>query len=511
MKSTKRALLTSGLCLMLTALMLVGSTFAWFTDSVVNEGNVIQSGTLDVRFTGYRWDATSKKWITNHNLGDILITEKNWEPGISNVAVVRASNLHSNLAVKVKMQINVVGCQKNLKDAIWVHITPIVTTQANVGSVVKVDELEYAGRTFLMESKEVVPMSEVGEVTGLEVPLGSEAGSKRYVYYVIEYGMYADAGNEYQDGSIDMEIGVMATQAAEEADGFGNNDYDAGATFPVSTVEDVRKAIANAKDGDVIALSDNLTVTDETVFTFTEQKALTLDLGGNTLTYQNPDGKGKLVEVSGGASLTLQNGTVTMTNPYYGLLVKEGSTLILKDLDVTSGDSCVFSHGKNTKVVVEGCTLSSVYYAVYHNGSYAPADITIRNTEIRSGGVYVSNSANREMQKLTIENSTIYGPTAVEIKHTNATITDSVLVGTSTPTGSGANNNGGCTEGYALAVTSNGETDLATGTITVTNCKFYNGTVSGEPNGYIFVYKLGEGASVTIDGESVDDYNSYDN
>ena len=48
MKSTKRALLTSGLCLMLTALMLMGSTFAWFTDSVVNEGNVIQTGKLAI-------------------------------------------------------------------------------------------------------------------------------------------------------------------------------------------------------------------------------------------------------------------------------------------------------------------------------------------------------------------------------------------------------------------------------------------------------------------------------
>lgn len=40
MKTTKRSMLVSGLCLLLTAVMLLGSTFAWFTDSVTNEGSL---------------------------------------------------------------------------------------------------------------------------------------------------------------------------------------------------------------------------------------------------------------------------------------------------------------------------------------------------------------------------------------------------------------------------------------------------------------------------------------
>ena len=51
-KNTKRSMLISGLCLLLTAvmLMLMGSTFAWFTDSVTNEGNKIEAGTLDISY-----------------------------------------------------------------------------------------------------------------------------------------------------------------------------------------------------------------------------------------------------------------------------------------------------------------------------------------------------------------------------------------------------------------------------------------------------------------------------
>ena len=53
-KTTRRALLTSMLSLLICVSMLVGSTFAWFTDSVTSANNVIKSGNLDV--TLEYWD-----------------------------------------------------------------------------------------------------------------------------------------------------------------------------------------------------------------------------------------------------------------------------------------------------------------------------------------------------------------------------------------------------------------------------------------------------------------------
>ena len=50
MKKTRKSLLFSGLALMISALLLVGTTFAWFTDSVTNKGNTIQAGNLAVTF-----------------------------------------------------------------------------------------------------------------------------------------------------------------------------------------------------------------------------------------------------------------------------------------------------------------------------------------------------------------------------------------------------------------------------------------------------------------------------
>ncbi len=48
-KSTKRALLSSVVALLLCFSMLLGTTFAWFTDSATSAGNKIQAGTLDVQ------------------------------------------------------------------------------------------------------------------------------------------------------------------------------------------------------------------------------------------------------------------------------------------------------------------------------------------------------------------------------------------------------------------------------------------------------------------------------
>ena len=46
--STKRMLIASILVLAMCFTALVGTTFAWFTDSVTSSGNKIQSGTLKV-------------------------------------------------------------------------------------------------------------------------------------------------------------------------------------------------------------------------------------------------------------------------------------------------------------------------------------------------------------------------------------------------------------------------------------------------------------------------------
>ena len=74
-KSTKRALVSSILALFLCFAMLLGTTYAWFTDSVSSDNNIIKTGTLDVIMEyadggkspeGATWNDASKEAIFEH-------------------------------------------------------------------------------------------------------------------------------------------------------------------------------------------------------------------------------------------------------------------------------------------------------------------------------------------------------------------------------------------------------------------------------------------------------------
>ena len=80
-KSTKRALLMSALALITCVSMLVGSTFAWFTDSVTSGSNIIKSGKLEIALLdaeGQSLEGEMIEWAAKdgHAQDEIL-----WEPG----------------------------------------------------------------------------------------------------------------------------------------------------------------------------------------------------------------------------------------------------------------------------------------------------------------------------------------------------------------------------------------------------------------------------------------------
>ena len=78
--STKKALIASVLSLVLCVSMLVGSTFAWFTDTATTSVNTIQAGTLKVDIvneSGTSLKGSSMSFVNSDGSADIL-----WEPGI---------------------------------------------------------------------------------------------------------------------------------------------------------------------------------------------------------------------------------------------------------------------------------------------------------------------------------------------------------------------------------------------------------------------------------------------
>ena len=80
LNSGRKTLLGSIVALFMSFMMLVGTTFAWFTDTASSNSNVIQSGTLDVEMYWAEGseDPESITWTT---ASGAIFDNQTWEPG----------------------------------------------------------------------------------------------------------------------------------------------------------------------------------------------------------------------------------------------------------------------------------------------------------------------------------------------------------------------------------------------------------------------------------------------
>lgn len=194
-KNTKRALVSSVIAMVLCLAMLVGTTFAWFTDTASTSVNTIRSGNLNVAIEMQKDDGT---WENAE--GKTLDFKKAanadekilWEPGCSyELPALRVKN-DGNLALKYKVQISgIMGDAKLNKVIDWT----------------------------------------VGDTA-----LGSEyhlKAGETSAAFVIKGRMQETAGNDYMNLSINgIAISVVATQDTVESDSYGK-DYDQLAEYPV--------------------------------------------------------------------------------------------------------------------------------------------------------------------------------------------------------------------------------------------------------------------------------------
>ena len=88
MKNKKKALLQSALSILLCCSMLIGTTFAWFTDSVTSGKNVIVAGNLDVQMY-WTEDLAGAVWYDAEDTSSVPFDYDNWEPGYTEVRYVK--------------------------------------------------------------------------------------------------------------------------------------------------------------------------------------------------------------------------------------------------------------------------------------------------------------------------------------------------------------------------------------------------------------------------------------
>ena len=136
---TKKALFISTCALLFSMLMMAGSTFAWFTDSVSTGSNKITTGSLEVKLLHTNAKVTKEEAVTQSTL---LFTDKNgetisWEPGAvayENFKVENAGDLALNyrLALDLNNANTIAGTDKSLKDVLKVKVLPRAVTASDV-------------------------------------------------------------------------------------------------------------------------------------------------------------------------------------------------------------------------------------------------------------------------------------------------------------------------------------------------------------------------------------------
>ena len=204
-KATKRALLTSITALAMCVVMLVGTTFAWFTDTATANVNKIQAGNLDVDIvdaSGNSLEGQTLYFRDKNNGTNIL-----WEPGATfNLDTFKIVN-KGNLAIKYEITVNGVTGSNKLLKAIDFTVTKNGTS---------VDLANLKG-VLLPAGKTAAAGEEVGETAAI----------------VISGTMKTSAGNEYKNLTLDgISITVKAMQASYEYDSNGNTYDDAADMTP---------------------------------------------------------------------------------------------------------------------------------------------------------------------------------------------------------------------------------------------------------------------------------------
>ena len=241
--STKRALLASIVVLCLCVSMLVGTTFAWFTDSVTSSGNVIQSGILDIEmfWTEGTEDPANANWKDAKD--GAIFNSTLWEPGRAEAKHLRIDNV-GKLALANNLAINPHGEVSELADVIDVYYASSATQLNDRDELIRDDELINDGFELLGTLREFI--NQEGEIANELIAKGTLAAKSSWSGTIV-LKMRDEAGNYYQNMSIgtDFSIQLMATQTTAEKDSFGD-DYDQNAYFVVNEIEG-ENGLRNAK------------------------------------------------------------------------------------------------------------------------------------------------------------------------------------------------------------------------------------------------------------------------
>ena len=354
---TKKALRGSLFVLFLCIVLLIGTTFAWFTDTASTGVNKIQSGNLKVGFE--YWNG--QEYVDAKD-ATLFSEDTLWEPGHTEVVYLKVSN-KGNLALKYRLNtINTFEYQyaKNSKGE---QILLSDYLQIGIAEGKNAEDDVYATREEAVAAvgDNLVSYDSYTKENTL-LPADDDSESADYLAFVVTMpstvGNEANAVDKTRTPWIRFNLALNATQASYESDSF-NNEYDKAVQYPIGSSDaglaggEIQEQL-NAANPYVLLGSD---AKRNAGYGLHVNSPVTFNLNGFTV---SSGGSQSTFSVSGNGNLTIiGNGTVdasNVTNDSNAVRVTSGGTATIKGGTFIGkdGNSCIYNAGGT--ITIEGGT-----------------------------------------------------------------------------------------------------------------------------------------------------------
>ena len=250
---TKRALVLSLLSLLLCMSMLVGTTFAWFTDSVTSGKNRIVAGNLDIEL---KYSKNFTNWETVEGATALVDPEALWEPGRTEVVYLKMSN-EGTLTLKYNFAMTVANT---------IIGKSVADNEIELSKYLKYDIVPVTGAYDGRDAARAAVESTAKELTAYTDADVMAPGASKTMALVVY--MPESVGNEanYRGEAIptiELGLNLFATQKDAEKDSFGP-DYDKYSTT-VKNVEELLERLAKAVPGEKIYMEPGVYELEKTI------------------------------------------------------------------------------------------------------------------------------------------------------------------------------------------------------------------------------------------------------
>ena len=398
-RATKRALLTSVMALVMCVVMLVGTTFAWFTDTASTGVNKIQAGNLDIKV---EYTLDGENWNNLDEATDIF-QKGLWEPGHSEVVGLKIHNA-GNLALKYSISMNIVNETKGINkagDEFALSDYLKVKTSTSGGTIGAGLVAAAFGNRNMSKTWQEVDFKAVNAIA-VDVPQPVVSATYPDQYYVIKVYMPEEVGNEAnaisvdKTPSIEFGINVVATQDTVERDSFGS-DYDKDAEYPTTAdnAVDLQAALAAGKD---VMLTKSVALTAP----LSISKDVTITGNGYAVISEYP------VDVAPTAEVTF-----------------DGVNFATPD-NTNNNASSVYASELKGKVVFDGCTFTNPQWECIQITPMDGAEIVVTNCTFIVDGTGTYAHGDKVERMLHIQNTAATGDYTVTITNNKFIGTDKV-------------------------------------------------------------------------------------